>query len=152
MNCSSKLIKCREEDKGGSCSLPRGGYKTPGPVSRCHLGENLSGLRVPSDWIIMNNEWGFMLHWSINKMGVTGRHSGHRKHPGPPGGRPPSRWPRRIWGSGRGLWSPALTEPGSASAVQPVGGNKGPGGRCVSTLLGQTQRVPKSLINKDLKV
>ncbi|XP_049626739.1 uncharacterized protein LOC126004334, partial [Suncus etruscus] len=32
------------------------GYKTLGPVSRCHLGENLSGLQVPSDWIIMNNE------------------------------------------------------------------------------------------------
>lgn len=32
------------------------GYKTLSPVSRCHLGENLSGLRVPSDWIIMNNE------------------------------------------------------------------------------------------------
>lgn len=52
------------------------GYKTLGPVSRCHLGENLSGLQVPSDWIIMNNEWSFMLHWSINKMGMTGRNSG----------------------------------------------------------------------------
>lgn len=53
------------------------GYKTLGPVSRCHLGENLSGLQVPSDWIIMNNEWSFMLHRSINKMGMTGRNSVH---------------------------------------------------------------------------
>ena len=94
-------------------TLPRQeqGYKTPGPVSCCHWGENLSGLRVPSDWIIMNNEWGFMLHWSINKMGVTGRHSGHRKHPGPPGGQPPSRWPRRIWGLGVGSGPPHWQSP-----------------------------------------
>lgn len=51
------------------------GYKTLGPVSCCHLGENLSGLRVPSDWIIMNNEWSFMPHWGINKTGLTGRNS-----------------------------------------------------------------------------
>lgn len=61
------------------------GYKTLGPVSRCHLGENLSGLWVPSDWIIMNNEWSFMLHRSINKMGMTGRNSVRHNHGRSPG-------------------------------------------------------------------
>lgn len=61
------------------------GYKTLGPVSRCRLGENLSGLWVPCDWIIMNNEWGFMLHRSINKTGMPGRNSGHLNHTDPPG-------------------------------------------------------------------
>lgn len=78
------------------------GYKTLGPVSRCHLGENLSGLQVPSDWIIMNNEWSFMLHWSINKMGMTGRNSGPQHHSRAPGEQIRSWWacpaqPLRIW-------------------------------------------------------